>query len=147
MHCCCFLSVQRPGNIKSVSQRRIYLNNCTCCHTQTEAACRTCCLVQSQFIDSRPTTPRIDSTKPSVWRCSHKNICLLVACLTSQQSVSVSQGRIYSGHCTCCHTEIEVADQTFYLTQSQYTDTAPTSPRADSIMPGAWQGNHWSTIF
>ena len=34
---------------------------------------------------------------------------------------------------TCCHTEIEVEDQTFYLTQSQYTDTGPTSPSADPI--------------
>ena len=31
--------------------------------------------------------------------------------------------------CTCCHTEIEVAYQTFYLTQSQYTDTRLTSTR------------------
>ena len=38
---------------------------------------------------------------------------------------------------TCCHTEVEVADQTFYLTQSQYTDTGPTSPSTDPIMPGA----------
>ena len=38
----------------------------------------------------------------------------------------------------------EVADQTFYLTQSQYTDTEPTSPSADPISPGAWQGSHWS---
>ena len=45
---------------------------------------------------------------------------------------------------TCCHTEIEVADPTFYLTQSQYTDTGPTSPSADPITPGAWQGSHWS---
>ena len=45
---------------------------------------------------------------------------------------------------TCCHTEIEVADQTFNLTQSQYTDTGPTSPSADPITPGAWQGSHWS---
>ena len=44
---------------------------------------------------------------------------------------------------TCYHTEIEVADQTFYLTQSQYTDTGPTSPSADPITPGAWQGSHW----
>ena len=36
------------------------------------------------------------------------------------------------------------ADQTFYLTQSQYTDTGPTSPSADLITPGAWQGSHWS---
>ena len=36
----------------------------------------------------------------------------LVACLTSQQHASVSEGRICSDNCTCCHTEIEVADQT-----------------------------------
>ena len=65
-------------------------------------------------------------------------VCLLVGCLTSQQQASVSQGRICSGNFTCCHTEIEVADQTFYLTQSKYTDTGPTSPGADPISPGAW---------
>ena len=69
----------------------------------------------------------------------------LVGCLTSQQHASVSQGRICSDNCTCCHTEIEVADQTFRLTQSQYTDTGPTSPSTDPITPGAWQGSHWST--
>ena len=72
---------------------------------------------------------------------------LLVGCLTSQQHASVSQGRICSDNFTCCHTEIEVADQTFYLTQSQYTDTGPTSPSADPITPGAWQGSHWSANF
>ena len=61
------------------------------------------------------------------------SVCWLVGCLTSQQQASVSQD-----------TEIEVADPTFYLTQSQYTDTGPTSPRADPITPGAWQGSHWS---
>ena len=60
---------------------------------------------------------------------------------------SVSQGRICSDKLTCCHTEIEVADPTFYLTQSQYTDTGPTSPSADLITPGAWQGSHWSANF
>ena len=44
--------------------------------------------------------------------------CLLVGCLASQQQASVSQGRICTDNFTCCHTEIEVADQTFYLTQS-----------------------------
>ena len=48
---------------------------------------------------------------------------------------------------TIVHTEIEVADQTFYLIQSQYTDTEPTSLRADPISPGAWQGSHWSANF
>ena len=40
-------------------------------------------------------------------------VCLFVGCLTSQQQASVSQGRICSDNFTCCHTEIEVADQTF----------------------------------
>ena len=74
-------------------------------------------------------------------------LLLFVGCLTSQQQASVSQGRICSDNFMCCHTEIEVADQTFYLAQSQYTDTGPTSPSADPITPGAWQGSHWSANF
>ena len=74
-------------------------------------------------------------------------VCLFVGCLTSQQQASVSQGRICSDNLTCCHTEIEVADPTFYLTQSQFTDTGPTSPSADPITPGAWQGSHLSANF
>ena len=42
---------------------------------------------------------------------------------------------------------MEVADQTFHLTQSQYTDTGPTSPSTDPITLGTWQGNHWSASF
>ena len=68
----------------------------------------------------------------------------LVGCLTSQQQASVSQVRICTDNLTCCHTEIEVADQTIYLTQSQFPDTKPTSPSADPILPGAWHGSHWS---
>ena len=75
------------------------------------------------------------------------NVCWLVGCLTSQQQASVSQGRICSDNFVCCHTEIEVADPTFYLPQSQYTDTGPTSPSADPITPGAWQSSHWSANF
>ena len=72
-------------------------------------------------------------------------VCVLVGCLTSQQQAIVylmygSAQTIF----TCCHTEIEVADPTFYLTQSQYTDTGPTSPSAGPITPGAWQGTHRS---
>ena len=44
---------------------------------------------------------------------------------------SVSQGRMCSDSCACLHTEIEVADQSYCLTQPQYTDTGPTSPSAD----------------
>ena len=61
--------------------------------------------------------------------------CLFVGCLTSQQHASVSQGRVCSDNFTCCHTEIEVADQTFYLTKSQYTVTGQTSPSTDPITP------------
>ena len=78
---------------------------------------------------------------------SRHTVCWLVGCLTSLQHASVSQGRICSDHFTFCHTEIEAADQTFYLTQSQYTDTGPTSPSTDPIMPGACQGSHWSASF
>ena len=76
-----------------------------------------------------------------------ERLLLFVGCLTSKQQASVSQGWICSDNFTCCHTETEVADQTFYLTQSQYTDTGPTSPSAHPITPGAWQGSHWSTNF
>ena len=69
------------------------------------------------------------------------------SCLTSQQHASVSQGRICTDNYTCCQTEIQVADQTFYLTQSQHTDARPTSPSADPITAGAWQDSHWSGNF
>ena len=45
----------------------------------------------------------------------------------------------------CCHSQIEVADQAFYLTQSQNTDTGQTSLSTDLVTPGARQGTHWST--
>ena len=56
-------------------------------------------------------------------------------------------GRIYADNCTCCHTEVQVADQTFYLTWSQCTHTGPTSPSTDPITPGTWQSSHWSANF
>ena len=80
-------------------------------------------------------------------RTALHDVCLLVACLTSQQHASVSQELICSDNFTYCHTEIEVTDQTFYLTQAQYTDNRPTSPSADPITPGAWQGSNWSANF
>ena len=71
----------------------------------------------------------------------------LLACLTSQRHASVSRGRICTDNCTCCHTQIDVAYAAFYLTQSRYADTGPTSPSADPAMPRAWQGSHWSANF
>ena len=74
---------------------------------------------------------------------SEPDVCLLAGCFMSLQNASVSQGRICSDNCTCCHTEKKVADQTGYLTQSQYSDTGPTSHGADPIRPGVWQGSLW----
>ena len=84
------------------------------------------------------------ASRPGVFE---RTVQLLVGCLASQQHASVSQGRICSDKFTCCHTGIEVANQTFHLTQSQYTATGLTSPSADPITPGAWQGSHWSVNF
>ena len=72
---------------------------------------------------------------------------LFIGCLASLQHASVSQEQICWDKFMCYHTEIEAADQTFYLAQSQCTDTGPTSPIADSIARGAWQGSHWSASF
>ena len=83
----------------------------------------------------------------TAWSGYIADVCLFVGCLTSKQHVSISQGRICSDNFTRCHTEIEAAEQTFHLTQSQYTDTGLTSPSADPITPGAWQGSHWSANF
>ena len=67
----------------------------------------------------------------------------MVACLTSQQHASASQTRICSDMFTFCNTEIQVADQTFCLTQPQYTNTETTSLSTGPIMPGARLGSHW----
>ena len=74
-------------------------------------------------------------------------VCLFVGCLTSQQHASVPQGRICSDNFTCCHTQVEVADQTIHLTQSQYTDIGPTSLSVDPVTPDVWQGSHWNANF
>ena len=80
-----------------------------------------------------------------IWKALYGNVNVVVCwLLTSQQQASVSQGRICSDNSTCYHTEAEGADRTFYLTQSQYTDTGPSSPSADAIMQGFWQGSDWS---
>ena len=92
-----------------------------------------------QFVSAAHSVLRL----PYRWKIQ----LLVVGCLTSQQHASASQGRICSDNSTCCHTEIEAADQTFHLTQSQYSDTGLTSPSTDPLTPGAWQGSHWSVNF
>ena len=127
------------SNLTSACDRQSNKRNSV--QTDVSASGRTDVLSQLASLTSHPTIQALLRLAP-VW-IMHMGT-LLVGCLTSQQQASVSQGRICSDNFTCCHTEIEVADQTFYLTQSQYTDTGLTSPSADPIMPGAWQGSHWS---
>ena len=74
------------------------------------------------------------------WRHRQIDSC----CCLSRLYASVFQGPVCSENVTCCHTEIKVADQTFYITQSQYADIRPVNPRADPITPGTWQGRHCS---
>ena len=63
-------------------------------------------------------------------------------CVVAMQLVRyISQGWICYENCTCCHSKIEIADNT-YLTQSQYTDNRPTSPSTGFMPPGAWQHSH-----
>ena len=91
--------------------------------------------------------PRTSRSRSARLNTRSRRRVLLVGCLTSQQHASVSQGRMCSDDFTCCHTEIVAADQIFYLTQSQFTDTRRTSPSADPIRPGAWQGSHCRANF
>ena len=106
---------------------------CTCMFTNSDREKRMSCTYMSVRMPGPPLT--------------QVQCCLLVGCLTSHQHAIESPGQICSDKFTYCHTEIEVADQTFYLTRSQYTYTGLTSPRADPIMPGTWQRSHWSANF
>ena len=56
---------------------------------------------------------RLNGNFSSIWL-----FVLFVGYLTSQQHASVHQERICSDNLMSCHTEIEVVDQTFHLTQS-----------------------------
>ena len=69
-----------------------------------------------------------------------------IGCLTSQQHASASQGWVCSDNGKYCHTETEVADDTCYLSLSQYGDTESTISSADLIMLGIRQGSHWSSL-
>ena len=137
-------------------------------NSEREVADQTLRLIQVHYTDTSRTSPSKDpSSTPGAagWSTEYhflsrysmtqpgparfkppvphaRTVCLFVGCLTPQQHASVSQERICTNNCTCCHTETEVADQTFYITQSQYTDTWPISPSADPIMAGVWQSSH-----
>ena len=49
-------------------------------------------------------------------------------CLTSTQHGTGLRNGSVQTNCTCCHTKTEAADQIYYLTLSQHTDTGPAGP-------------------
>ena len=72
----------------------------------------------------------------------------LAGCLTPRQHATASQGPICSDYCACCHTAIEGAVQTSYLTtRSHHTDTRPTSPSGDPMSSSTLQVSHRKTSF
>ena len=139
----------------------------TCCHTETDVADPTHYPIQSQYSNTGPTSHSTDPNIPGARQGSHRSANFEVTGMTrlgkkipSRKAVvivcwllnvpatgySVSQGRICTDNFTCCRTETKVADQTFYLAQSWYTDTGPTSPSADPISQAPGRVPTWVTI-
>ena len=120
-------------------------HNCSCCHTERDIARQTCHLTQSQYFNTGPTSPSTDPITQGAWQGSHWSVSFYVTGMTRPRKISVQAGfepgifRSRGGH-----TKRKTADQTFHLTQPQYRNTGPTSPSADPVTPGAWQGSHWS---
>ena len=79
--------------------------------------------------------------------CTNTGPSLILLVGERSSNMLVSAGRICSDNCACCHTEIESADQTCYLTHSLYTDTGLTSHTVDLITPGIGQDVQWITNF
>ena len=69
--------------------------------------------------------------------------CLLVAKHPCNMLVYLRDGSAQTSVCAAWP-RLKITDQIFYLTQTQYTGTGPTSPSTDLVTPNAWQGNHWS---
>ena len=58
----------------------------------------------------------------------------MLACLTSQQHVRVSQGRICSNNLRAASQRYKWQIKLFCLSQSQYTNTGPTSPSVETVI-------------
>ena len=97
---------------------------CVCLYMSVRVCLQVCVCVCVYFYK------RSNAVSTQAIKLTHKLLYFFffVGCLMSQQHASVSQGLICSDNFMCCHTEIEVANQTFQLTQSQYTDTGRPVP-------------------
>ena len=79
------------------------------------------------------------------------SVSKILGCQTSKQHVKyILQPHICLDNVAGSHThdsETQVGDQTCYLTQSQYTDTKPTSPSTDPLMPAPGRMTTTELIF
>ena len=128
------------GRIRLTSQQRASVSQGRICLDKIHA--------KPQFFGKDPTM--VPSNRAALLFCcltskQHADVSQGRICLTSQQHAGVFQGRIcltsqqiaylrdgtVSTRSVCCHTKTDIVDQTCHLTQSQCTDTGPTSPRTD----------------
>ena len=65
---CRLLNAQQHA---SVSLGQICLDNCICCHTETETADQTCYLTESWYTDTGQTSPSTDLIMSDAWQGSH----------------------------------------------------------------------------
>ena len=94
------------------------------CHTLPDTFVKTCLSSGASLDDPLPPWPSV----------CFKNSLLFVGCLVSQQHARVSQGQIYTDNFTCCHSEIQVADDRVGSTQ---TILCAATPRYKLQMTGS----------
>ena len=87
---------------------------------------------------------RICSYTPCDSQPRSRPLWLCVGCLTPQQHGISRTDLLRIVYAAILRKKLQIS---FYLTHSQYIDTAPTSPSADPKTPGTWQGSHWSSNF
>ena len=105
------------------------------CHTLPDTFVKTCLSSGASLDDPLPPWPSV----------CFKNSLLFVGCLVSQQHARVSQGWIYTDNFTCCHSEMQAADDRVGSTQTILRAATPryklqmklsTSPSHSILPPG-----------
>ena len=115
------------------------------CHTLYQWLCH------HTIITPTPSCPHLSQKVKPLGSEIHDKITLrvgfLVGCLTFQLHASLFQGRICLGNFTCCHTEREIADQTFCLTQSRILTPSHPVPALTLYHQVPGRGATWVPIF
>ena len=135
----CWTSRQHAG----MSQWWICWDNCTWYHTETA--------VHGTTLRQLYVVPHWDSctwyhtetavrgtTLRQLYVVPHWDSCTWYHTETIVRGTALRQLYVvpHWDSCSWYHTEAEAADPTCFLTQSQYTDTEPTSSHADTTKPG-----------